>query len=804
MGDINMLSATSMDLNGDRELIERPLGDGVGAADIVRALPATCTAHVPGDVTDDLVRAGGLPEPLVGVNLALPDVPRDSALTNAKPNGFDLEFRKAGIVDSGEVRLPDRALTARIISAASAVHKALGPGFLESIYEEAPRQAFSPCLPPPPWFCYLLLHESAASGRSQRVRTHAARKAMSYHLWLEFSSYDGSAMMVLHGKATAYRSRTAVLLAGVIGIGLVVAGLHWAPWRELSAPSSPAASAGNVATTCAGRPGRQYDPVVTRWAGIFDPSVLSFDERCAELAWFRETGAAFAGMSLTSVAEDIEGSFWESQFLSRAFAEITGIRVRHEVIGEGDVVDRLVEQIEQGKHLYDIYVSDADLNGWHLRTRGIVVLSDYMAGEGKTYTNPQLDLGDFLNLECAQDYDGRQLQIPDYHFPLVYWFRHDWFSDPAVRADFRKRYGYELGVPLNWAAYEDIAAFFHGRKMTNPNGSEVVAYGHADYGLPGPWLGWRFSDAFLGLAGVGDVGLPNGLPVDDWGIRVENRIPVGASVERGGAVNSPAAVYALTTWLSMLNRYAPPESRHLDWLGLGRIPPRGDIAQTWYWCQIYAALNHEYNKVGSPACDKQGNPLWRVAPMPRGKYWRKGMKMGYMDAGSWTLPLDTDGPHRHAAWLWAQFCLSKTVALKKFMVDATPVRKSTLYSAEATRSQQRLGGLIEFLRSPLIKNYTDTGLNVPHYPRMSALWWQNISRAIEGTASPQEALDDLAEQLDDLMGSLTLDAYSPQLNPRASKAQGPNRAEPPPSAEQERPRTCIYEDLLKDWKSTAP
>jgi hypothetical protein len=28
---------------------------------------------------------------------ALPDFPWDSALTNAKPNGFDLEFTKAGI-----------------------------------------------------------------------------------------------------------------------------------------------------------------------------------------------------------------------------------------------------------------------------------------------------------------------------------------------------------------------------------------------------------------------------------------------------------------------------------------------------------------------------------------------------------------------------------------------------------------------------------------------------------------------------------------------------------------------------------
>ena len=40
-------------------------------------------------------------------------------------------------MDEKRNELPDKELTADIISAAIKVHKALGPGFLESIYEEA-------------------------------------------------------------------------------------------------------------------------------------------------------------------------------------------------------------------------------------------------------------------------------------------------------------------------------------------------------------------------------------------------------------------------------------------------------------------------------------------------------------------------------------------------------------------------------------------------------------------------------------------------------------------------------------------
>ena len=44
-----------------------------------------------------------------------------------------------------------------------------------------------------------------------------------------------------------------------------------------------------------------------------------------------------------------------------------------------------------------------------------------------------------------------------------------------------------------------------------------------DYGKKDPSLGWRFTDAWLSMAGTADIGIPNGLPVDEWGIRVGRR-----------------------------------------------------------------------------------------------------------------------------------------------------------------------------------------------------------------------------------------------------------------------------------------
>jgi hypothetical protein len=42
----------------------------------------------------------------------------------------------------------------------------------------------------------------------------------------------------------------------------------------------------------------------------------------------------------------------------------------------------------------------------------------------------------------------------------------------------------------------------------------------------------------------------------------------------------------------------------------------------------------------------------------------------------------------------------------------------------------RLGGLVEFYRSPAREAWTPTGVNVPDYPRLALLWWTRIADAV--------------------------------------------------------------------------
>ncbi|MGI9326673.1 MAG: extracellular solute-binding protein, partial [Pseudomonadales bacterium] len=556
---------------------------------------------------------------------------------------------------------------------------------------------------------------------------------------------------------------------------------------------------------CSDEPGQEAAPSqdfvanAKRWIDSeFQPSTLSAAEQRAELAWFTAAAKPFRGMSINVVSETLTTHEYESETLTQAFFEITGIEVNHDLIQEGDVIEKLQTQMQSGQNVYDAYVNDSDLIGTHARYGYVIPLSDFMQGDGASVTSPTLDLDDFIGRSFTTGPDGKLYQLPDQQFANLYWFRYDWFAREDLQAQFQSIYGYELGVPVNWSAYEDIAEFFSERVKTL-DGQRV--YGHMDYGKKDPSLGWRFTDAWLSMAGAGDAGIPNGLPVDEWGIRVEGCRPAGSSVTRGGATNSPAAVYALDRYIDWLKRFAPPEAAGMTFSEAGPVPAQGQIAQQIFW---YTTFTADMIKEGLAVVNADGTPKWRMAPSPHGPYWSEGMKLGYQDTGAWTLLRSTPLERRKAAWLYAQFVTSKTVSLKKTLVGLTPIRESDLVSEAMTEVAPTLGGLVEFYRSPARVAWTPTGTNVPDYPKLSQLWWANVAAAVSGEVSSQEALDELARQQDRVLERLARHDVQGECGPALNAEQPAEQWFAKPGApkaklanEKPKGQTVPYDDLIK-------
>ncbi len=532
----------------------------------------------------------------------------------------------------------------------------------------------------------------------------------------------------------------------------------------------------------------------------FQPSTLSKAEQMKEMEWFINAAKPFKGMHIKVVSETIPTHEYESKVLTKAFEEITGIKVSHDLIQEGDVIEKLQTQWASGKNVYDAYINDSDLIGTHMRYGFVVPLDDFMKGEGKDVTLPTLDVDDFMGKSFTTGPDGKLYQLPDQQFANLYWFRYDWFNRLDFKKKFKEIYGYELGVPVNWSAYEDIAEFF-SEHIQEIDGRAI--YGHNDYGKRAPDLGWRFTDAWLSMAGAGDKGIPNGKPVDEWGIRVdENNRPVGASVARGGGANGPAAKYALRKYMEWLRKYAPPGALGMDFYTYLPVLAKGHVAQQIFW---YTAFVPTMVAPG-PTVNEDGTPKWRMAPSPHGPYWGEGMKLGYQDCGSWTLMKSTPLERRKAAWLFAQFCVAKTTSLKKTHVGLTPIRDSDIRHESFTERAPKLGGLVEFYRSPARVAWTPTGTNVPDYPKLAQLWWQNIGEAVSGEVTVSTAMNNLAREQDRILMRIarsgTQGKFGPKLNPERDESYWLNKPGSPKAKVNEKPQgeTVNYDDLIKAWR----
>ncbi|RZO30804.1 MAG: carbohydrate ABC transporter substrate-binding protein, partial [SAR116 cluster bacterium] len=207
----------------------------------------------------------------------------------------------------------------------------------------------------------------------------------------------------------------------------------------------------------------------------FQPSTLSKSEQASEMEWFVNAATPFQGMEINVLSEGIPTHSYESEVLTKAFEEITGIKVNHQILGEGEVVQAVQTQMQTQRNLYDAYVNDSDLIGTHSRLQLAYNLTDFMAGEGKDVTNPGLDLDDFMGTQFTTGPDGDLYQLPDQQFANLYWFRKDWFDRADLQKAFKAKYGYDLGVPVNWSAYEDIAEFF-SNDVKQIDGVDI--YGH--------------------------------------------------------------------------------------------------------------------------------------------------------------------------------------------------------------------------------------------------------------------------------------------------------------------------------------
>ena len=100
---------------------------------------------------------------------------------------------------------------------------------------------------------------------------------------------------------------------------------------------------------------------------------------------------------------------------------------------------------------------------------------------------------------------------------------------------------------------------------------------------------------------------------------------------------------------------------------------------------------------------------------------------------------------------------------------------------------------------------------MPDYPKLAQIWWQQIGDVNAGTFTPQEAMDRLAAEMDQVMARMQAVDESDNVyggcGPRLNEEQDPSEwlgkdDGPAAKLENEKPQgeTISYDELVKRWQ----
>jgi multiple sugar transport system substrate-binding protein len=247
--------------------------------------------------------------------------------------------------------------------------------------------------------------------------------------------------------------------------------------------------------------------------------------------------------------------------LSKDFETQSGNKMHFEFVPWPNFADRMLNELNSGGKLCDLLIGDSQWIGGAAENGQYLKLNDFFDANG-------IKMADFIPATVT-GYSEWPKGTPNYYAlpafgDVVGWtYRKDWFERPEIQAEFKAKYGRDLGVPATLEELRDIAQFFQGRDI---DGKTV--YGAAIY-------------TERGSEGI-TMGVTNALY--NYGFLYENP---AKPYDLEGFVNSDGAVAGLEFYKSLYDTATPPGSSNwymgedIDAYKSGQVALQMNFAFVW-------------------------------------------------------------------------------------------------------------------------------------------------------------------------------------------------------------------------------
>jgi ABC-type glycerol-3-phosphate transport system substrate-binding protein len=333
------------------------------------------------------------------------------------------------------------------------------------------------------------------------------------------------------------------------------------------------------------------------------------------------------------------GGHAELQPVADAFEKETGINVTFIELPYDGLYDRLSSEFSSGQPTADVAALDAI---WlKAFAPGVEPLDDMFTQSVKDDLFPSL-------VQEAQ-VDGHFVGLPVWTNAEILYYRKDLFDDPANKAAFKKKYGYDLVPPTTWQQFADAARFFTRGGMY---GTDVKGAVETEFLATLMQAGAK--DMVLTADGKADIDTPEALKALDYYAGLNNKLHVSA-----------------------------PGAAQIDWAAAQNLYNQGKTAMTRFWAHAYTQIPD-----GSPAKGKTG-----VAILPAGPAGSAAVP------GAWYLSIPKGASNSKGAEEFLQFAYDHNdLSIETDLGLAA--RKSALAQYENQPGHENLKAMTDALDSP--------------------------------------------------------------------------------------------------------
>ena len=255
------------------------------------------------------------------------------------------------------------------------------------------------------------------------------------------------------------------------------------------------------------------------------------------------------------------------QELTKEFTAETGIEVNFEFVPWPNFADRMLNELNNKGKTFDLLIGDSQWIGAGAVYGHYVKLNDFFDKEGISMSDfsPATVYAYSTWPKGSKNYYA----LPAMGDALAWAYRKDWFDRPELKSEFKKKHGYDLGVPANWNQLHDMCKFFQGREIDGQK---------------------RYGAAINTERGSEGITMGVTAAMYAWGMEYENP---NKPYDMEGYFNSPQAVEAVEFYRKLYEDCAPPG--HSDAYMVANLDAykSGQVAFQMNWYAFWPGVSKE-------------------------------------------------------------------------------------------------------------------------------------------------------------------------------------------------------------------